>query len=136
MDLPRRRRRWFGHEGRGHRPSLLIVDDEGDIRAVVRATLEDEGFDDIWEASDGETAIEVLYRHQPDVVVLDYSMPGMDGEAVAKSIRLLSPRSHVVVFTGAVSAPPDWALECDAFLVKTQIDRLAPVVRALLTTGR
>lgn len=131
MGLPRLRR-WFGHEGH----SLLIVDDEDDIRTVVRSTLEDEGFDVIWEAGDGETAIEVLYRHQPDIIVLDYSMPGMDGEAVAKSIKLLSPRSQVVVFTGAVSVPPDWALGCDAFLEKTQISRLAPVVRALLAVSR
>lgn len=105
------------------------------MRIIVRSALEDK-FDAIWEASEGETAIELVYRRHPDVVVLDYSMPRMDGEAVAKSIRLLSPGSRIVVFTGALSVPPKWALDCDAYVDKPYIDRLVQVVADLQPSGR
>jgi DNA-binding NarL/FixJ family response regulator len=53
----------------------------------------------IGEASDGHEAVELARRHQPDVVVLDYAMPGMNGAHAVREILAASPRSLVVVFS-------------------------------------
>lgn len=110
---------------RWRKPSLLIVDDEDDIRHLVRDVARFEGYERIWEAPDGETAIAMVYEHHPDVVVLDYRMPRMDGEAVAKCIRLLSPASVIIVFSAVLESGREWA---DLSFEKIQ---LAELVEAL-----
>lgn len=109
--------------------SALIVDDEGDIRELVRDSLESQGFDPIWTAADGESAIAIVYRHEPDLVVLDFKMPGMNGEAVAEALRLLSPHSRIVLFSAVLREKPAWA---DAYLDKTDLDYLPKVATGLL----
>lgn len=113
------------------RPTILIVDDEDDMRNLVKVTLQDEA-KRILEADSGEAAIEAIYKHHPDVVILDYMMPGMDGQAVARCIDLLSPESRVIVFTGYLAVPPEWALKCSAYVQKTDFDTLPEVVRAVM----
>ena len=61
------------------RPTLLIVDDHAGFRRRVRAVLEDEGYDVVGEAPDGETAIRLAADLSPDVVLLDVVLPGLDG---------------------------------------------------------
>jgi DNA-binding response OmpR family regulator len=68
---------------------VLVVDDEGDIRALVRELLQRAGHDVI-EAADGTEALRVFYAEQPDLVVLDVSMPGLDGWGTLERIRELS----------------------------------------------
>lgn len=111
--------------------SVLIADDEDDIRTIARSLMEEAGFQPVWEAPDGETAIEIVYKHHPDVVVLDYMMPRMDGEAVARVIRMLSPESAIVIFSGVLKVPPAWKLTSDAYLEKTEIECLPAVVSRL-----
>lgn len=110
-------------------PHILLVDDEAEIRMVVRGLLEAKGFTKISEADDGEGAIEVIYQEQPHIVVLDYMMPRMDGQAVARCARLLSPPSKIIVFTGFLPRRPDWTDSCDAYVDKTDIDGLVEAVR-------
>ena len=60
--------------------SVVLVDDSTDVRTLVRMRLESSGlFDVLGEAGDGEEAIELVVRHHPDAVLLDVSMPAMDG---------------------------------------------------------
>jgi DNA-binding NarL/FixJ family response regulator len=66
--------------------SLLIVDDHADFRAGARALLEVDGFKVLGEAPDGESALEAARRLQPQVVLLDIQLPGMDGFEVAKRL--------------------------------------------------
>lgn len=108
---------------RARRPSAVVVDDEADIRTLVEASLQDAGFDPIWLAENGEAAIDIVYRHRPDIVVLDYMMPGMDGEAVARILRKLSPASVILAFTAVLRKRPDWA---DDFLYKADLEELGP----------
>ena len=67
-------------------PRLLIVDDHADFRASARSLLELEGFDVVGVAADGEEALAVVARLEPDVVLLDVQLPGMDGFEVARAL--------------------------------------------------
>ena len=69
--------------------SILVVDDDDDIRALVGELLERAGHVVI-KAPDGESALRLFYSRQPDLVVLDVSMPGLDGWEVLNRIRELS----------------------------------------------
>lgn len=66
--------------------TVLIVDDEPQILALVRATLEDESVR-IVEAADGESALAVARREQPELILLDVRMPGLDGFEVCRRLR-------------------------------------------------
>jgi len=66
--------------------TVLVVDDEAAIAEAVRARLESEGYR-VVVALDGPEAIEAHREHQPDLVVLDLMLPGMDGLEVCKRIQ-------------------------------------------------
>jgi DNA-binding response OmpR family regulator len=65
---------------------LLIADDEASIRGLVRVTLEDEGFD-IFEAADGEAAMEIARTQHPTLILLDVMMPRLDGLEVCRRLK-------------------------------------------------
>ena len=65
---------------------VLVVDDEPDVLLLCRVNLEFEGYEVI-EAADGETAMEQVRAHRPDVVLLDVMMPRMDGWQVLQAIK-------------------------------------------------
>jgi len=65
---------------------LLYVEDEADIREVAEFALEGEGFDIVF-CEDGEVALEKAGDFQPDVILLDVMMPGMDGPTTLKNLR-------------------------------------------------
>jgi two-component system KDP operon response regulator KdpE len=66
--------------------TILVVDDESQIRRVLRATLSSNGYNVI-EAKDGQEAIEIVIREHPDLILLDVSMPDMSGLEVCSKIR-------------------------------------------------
>jgi len=68
---------------------ILVVDDDADVRGLVRALLERSGAD-VAEACDGREALRLLYDVRPDVVVLDVAMPELDGWQTLERIRDLS----------------------------------------------
>jgi DNA-binding response OmpR family regulator len=68
---------------------ILVVDDDTDIRALLRELLERRGFS-VAEAADGRQALQELYGGRPDLVLLDVGMPGMDGWTTLERIRELS----------------------------------------------
>jgi DNA-binding response OmpR family regulator len=76
----------------GYRPPVddavlrvLVIDDEAPIRLLCRVNLEAEGMDVI-EAADGKTGLDLAREQQPDVVLLDVMMPGLDGWRVAEAL--------------------------------------------------
>ncbi|TDB73411.1 response regulator transcription factor [Micromonospora sp. KC721] len=80
--------------------TVLIADDEPMIRAGARAILaSDDGIEVVAEAGDGRTAIELAHWHQPNVVLLDIRMTGMDGLTAAEELRRVVPETAVAMLT-------------------------------------
>ena len=80
---------------------ILIVDDNARVRAALRVCLKmKENWVVCGEAEDGDAAIELVRTVKPDVVLLDYAMPVMNGLDAAKHLRTLLPRTPIVMFTG------------------------------------
>jgi DNA-binding response OmpR family regulator len=65
---------------------ILVVDDDDDIRGLLRALLERAGHE-VSEASDGRAGLRELYAGSPDLIILDVTMPGLDGWATLERIR-------------------------------------------------
>lgn len=65
---------------------ILVVDDEPDVLLLCRVNLEFEGYE-VLEARDGEEALGQIATHQPDLVLLDVMMPGMDGWQVLDTVK-------------------------------------------------
>lgn len=85
---------------------ILIADDDELVRRRLRELLEAEGHQ-AWTAASGEQAIELARLHEPDLVLLDVTMPGMDGYEVC---RRLDPTSHaapLVIFVSGLAEPAD-----------------------------
>ena len=69
--------------------TILIAEDDADIRALLRLYLESEGFA-VREAADGKTALDLALRESPDAALLDVMMPGMDGFQLTRALRRTS----------------------------------------------
>ena len=74
------------NRGEDQRGCVLLVEDEDHLRRVMKDLLEREGYR-IVEAGDGITALEMLDRHSPDVMLLDLNLPGLDGYSVLAQVR-------------------------------------------------
>ncbi len=77
-------------------PTVLVVDDDAVIINLLQVNFELEGYT-VLTAHDGDEAIERARRAQPDVVVLDVMMPGMDGIEVARRLRADSDTAHLPI---------------------------------------
>jgi AmiR/NasT family two-component response regulator len=83
------------------RRRVVIAEDEALIRLDLREMLEEEGYDVVAEAGDGETAVALVTEHRPDLVVLDVKMPRLDGISAAE--RIAAARLAPVVMLTAFS---------------------------------
>jgi CheY-like chemotaxis protein len=109
--------------------SVLIVDDEEEIRHVLRVLCETEGLKVVGEAANGVEAVPLALKYQPDVVILDYMLPRLDGEGAAEILRSITPGSRIVAFSAVLDEQPDWA---DAYLNKARIGELMPLLRTFI----
>jgi len=80
---------------------ILLVDDHPLTRSALAGLLTQHGFDVVGEASDGEEAIEAAVRLVPDLILLDLSMPGLDGLSALPRLRAAAPDCEVVVLTAS-----------------------------------
>ena len=69
-----------------NKTTVLVADDDPDVMAVIVETLEPEGYR-VLTASDGDAALQIARDERPDIVVLDWMMPGQDGLAVCRALR-------------------------------------------------
>ena len=77
----------------------MLVDDHSVLRHGMRRTFEEEGFDVVAEANDGNEAIRLAAQFSPDVIVMDVSMPNMDGLAATARIIAANPNQRIVMLT-------------------------------------
>jgi CheY-like chemotaxis protein len=113
------------------RGAVLVADDDGDVRTMVRTLLELDGHE-VLEAPDGKAAWQLIVERRPAVVVADVSMPGFDGLELCRRIkgdRLLT--TQVIVYTaGMATEAESQSAGCVAYLVKTDsVARLRETVR-------
>ena len=125
----------------GHEPTVLVVDDNADTRVVVRWMLERWGCR-VVEAADGREAFEAVVESRPDLVVMDLSMPVIDGYDAIRSIRgreefARLPVIAVTAFDRADARAGAAEAGCDHYLSKP-IDfyRLEVLVERLTRAAR
>ena len=110
-----------------HAVKVLVVDDDTSIRSLLKIALSvEESVTEVREASDGSDALRVLEDFTPDVVLLDYWMPLMDGARVAPLIRAAHPGVRIVAFSGVLEERPVWA---DAYYTKGSLPDLSEILR-------
>jgi two-component system, NarL family, response regulator DegU len=78
---------------------LMLVDDHSVLRQGMRRTFEEEGYEVVAEANDGNEAIRLASQFTPDVIVMDVSMPGMDGVEATRRIIAANPSQRIVMLT-------------------------------------
>ena len=108
---------------------LLVVDDEEGVRSLLKLMIaSDPMFEIVAEAEDGVEALSLAMEHRPDFVILDYSMPRMNGEEAARVLRTMQSDLCIVAFSSVVTERPEWA---DAHLSKERFNELLPLLRSL-----
>jgi two-component system response regulator MprA len=115
--------------------ALLLVDDDPPIRRMLERTLAAEGYD-VEAAADGGAALAAVERSVPDAIVLDVTMPGLDGLAVTRRLRAKGLRVPILLLTARDAVHERVAgldAGADDYLVKPfDADELHARVRALL----
>ena len=115
--------------------AILVVDDDAPIRRMLDRTLAAEGYA-VESAADGGEALAAVERSAPDLIVLDVSMPGLDGLAVCRRLRAKGLATPVLLLTARDEVPDRVAgldAGADDYLVKPfATDELLARVRALL----
>lgn len=76
---------------------ILLVDDAAFMRKVIKDTLNKNGYTDVHEAVDGADAVEKYDELHPDLVMMDITMPNIDGLEALKAIRAKDPNANVVM---------------------------------------
>ena len=79
--------------------TILLVDDEKDIREVLSISLADIGYE-VYTAENGEKALRVFQKFKPAIVLIDIKIPGMDGIETLEKMKKLFPLTEVVMLTG------------------------------------
>jgi DNA-binding NarL/FixJ family response regulator len=99
---------------------LLIADDHAVVRLGLRSLLSrKQGWQVCGEASDGDTAIARVCELWPDVVILDLTMPGMNGFNASREIRRIAPCTKIILFSIHDIASIAGQAGADAFVSKT-----------------
>lgn len=117
---------------------VLVVEDEPTVRHVITEILLDEGYD-VLTAPDGLVALERVQEHPPDVILLDYQLPHLDGPGFARAYRRLpEPHAPIILMTAALRAPERQAeVGAQACLGKPfDLDVLVSLVGATTASGQ
>ena len=76
---------------------IMLVDDAAFMRMTIKNALTKAGYDNIVEASDGQIAVETYQKEHPDLVIMDITMPNMDGIQALQAIKTVDPQARVVM---------------------------------------
>lgn len=115
---------------------VLVVDDDADFRGAIKLLLGDSF--QVLEAADGGQAIEAVRRERPRLILLDVSMPGMDGAATLEAVRAIDRAVTVIMLTGdngLDTAKRTLEMGAAAYVTKPfDMDCMKSDVRRLLST--
>lgn len=117
----------------GELPRVLIVEDDDDLRSLIGSALADAGYAAI-ETADGGAALAACEERDPDVVLLDLSLPRVGGQAFADAYRRGMGRAKIIVMTGADRGGEESArMHAAVFLSKPfDLEQLLDAVRRVL----
>ncbi|HEX2023384.1 MAG TPA: response regulator transcription factor [Acidimicrobiales bacterium] len=111
---------------------VMVVDDTPHVLRMLTSMLEIDGFEVVSQAASGAEAIERLEEADPDVVVMDYKMPAMDGLTAARELRSRRPDQVVVLYTAYIDAALErQAAEAGVALCLDKIEGLASLEREI-----
>ncbi len=77
---------------------ILIVDDQFGIRILLNEVFQKEGYN-TFQAANGLQALDIVQKHDPDLVLLDMKIPGMDGIEILKRMKAIDPEIRVIIMT-------------------------------------
>jgi DNA-binding NarL/FixJ family response regulator len=118
-------------------PKIVLADDEGSIRLMMKTVLAAAGCQVLAEARNGREAVEAYRAHHPDVLLLDLNMPVMTGEEALAAIVGEFPQAVVIMLTSvADSASVDRCLDAGALNFVRKDTPLPQIVETVLTTWR
>ena len=109
---------------------VLVVDDENTVRSLLKMFLSKSGFE-LDFAEDGLEAIEKVKSFDPDVVLLDTTMPGKDGMEVCRELKQINPlHPKIILHTGSLDEYKDQAKEAgfDAMFAKSGMAGMGQLV--------
>ena len=119
-------------------PIVLLVEDYDDNRQMMRHLLEMSGYR-VVEATNGEQAIELARRELPDLILMDLSLPQVDGLSATRQIRSVSYLKKVPIVAVSAHDTPDfhkeaWAAGCNEYVTKPiDFGELETVIERLLS---
>ena len=130
-------------EGKGLGPSsaeiLVVIEDDPDVQFLIEAIFSmDPRFTVDHIAESAEEALELGPTSQPGLIVLDHGLAGpLPGLAAAPQLKERAPQAKIIMFTAhaALQARADKEPSIDAFLLKTEAERLLPLAQDLLGMG-
>lgn len=116
--------------------NILVVDDAGFMRMMIKDILTKNGYNVIGEAENGAKAIEKYAELKPDLVIMDITMPDVDGIQAVKEIRKIDPNANIIMCSAmGQQAMVIEAIQAGAkdFIVKPfQSDRVIEAVKKVL----
>lgn len=124
----------------GTKQTIMVVDDSGELRELMATQLRFAGYD-VVEAKDGREAVELACRSRPALILMDITMPVMDGVEATRAIRAVKELSRVVIVAfSALSSGNNrqHALEagCDGYVGKNDgINRIPGIVQSYLSAA-
>ena len=115
--------------------TILVADDNPTIRKILCRMFElEENYDICAEAENGQRAIELALQHRPDLIILDLSMPVMNGLEAAHELKKLMPKVPIILFTQHADLSNRIGqihMDVDRIVSKTEASSLLGHVRAL-----
>ena len=121
------------------RPLVLVAEDDPGIRDMLSIILESSGFE-VVAVEDGPTALAAGEQHEPDVALLDVMMPGIDGIAVARTLRDRRPELPIILVSARTEDTDvweGWASGIDSYVTKPfDVDALVAEIDRVLEARR
>lgn len=124
-----------------HTVRVVLIEDDADLRRVVQLTLQFGASWTVQTAPDGPSGVDIVKREQPDIVLVDLMMPGMDGYEVCRRLAAdeTTRRIPIVVLTARQNLDPERVRASGARGVITKpfdLDALAPTILRLSTEDK